>query len=191
MRNASSRKPRLNIGYKFLIHPKNYESIVEGTVLAKNIGCDEIQFRPVYVDDAEQVMPAIVEQAQNSIMEARRMCEDRSFTVHGVMHKFGANWLPTHDFGSCTMTPLGLIFSADGNMYLCCDRRGDPKLKLGLWHDGKTARLDYIQNLWGSDKHRWLINQIKTSECPRCSFYFYNKAATEAFKEDYMNRNFL
>lgn len=190
-----NRKIPLNIGYKFNIHPDSYESMIEAARVAKEIGCDEIQFKPTYMDNAFEVMPQIIDEAQKNIYKARDMYEDNKFKVHGVIHKFGPSWEPNHDFNTCTTTPLGLIFSADSNMYLCCDRRGDPSLNLGKWNYGNEydnlVDLDSIKTLWGSEKHRNLIKNINVNECPRCTFYHYNKTVQEAFINDNMNRNFL
>lgn len=189
---AGIRKTPLNIGYKFNIHPDSYESIYEAAALAKSIGCDQIQYKPTYLDNAFEVMPPIIDKSQELIARAREELEDDKFRVIGMIHKFGPSWQANHDFGACTMTPLGLIFSADGNMYLCCDRRGEPSMNLGRWHNGSgKASLFDIMTAWGSDKHRELINAIDTKDCPRCTFYHYNKMATEQFVTDSMNRSFL
>lgn len=186
-------KNQLNVGYKFNIHPDNYRTMIEATKIAKEIGCDQIQFKPTYLDNAFEVMPPIIDEAQENINKARELYEDDKFKVFGVIHKFGPSWQPNHDFGACTMTPLGLIFSADGNMYLCCDRRGEPSLNLGKWvnsSDNKTLDENFF-DLWGSEKHKDLIKNINTKDCPRCTFYHYNKTVSEAFIIDNMNKNFL
>lgn len=183
-------KSKLNIGFKYNIHPDSVHSMIEGAKLAKEIGCDQIQFKPTHVDNAVEIMPPIIEEAQNNIMECRKMLEDEKFRVYGAIHKFGPQWSPNHDFGACTMTPLGLIFSANGSMYLCCDRRGEPSLDLGKWNNTKQSVFQNIADLWGSDKHRDMIKNIDTSDCPRCTFYHSNKVATEMV-ENKMNYNFL
>lgn len=188
----NERGSKLNIGYKFNIHPDSVHSMIEGAKLAKQIGCNQIQFKPTHVDNAIEIMPPIIEEAQNNIMECRKTLEDENFKVYGAIHKFGSSWQPNHDFGACTMTPLGLIFSADGNMYLCCDRRGEPSLNLNQWNKDGVNILYMIEKYWGSIKHRDLIRGIKTSECPRCTLYHYNKMGTEMFgNKDPMNVNFL
>lgn len=184
----SVKKSKLNIGYKFNIHPDSVTSMIEGAQLAKRIGCNQIQFKPTHVDNAIDIMPPIIEEAQNNIMECRKTLEDDNFKVYGAIHKFGPQWSPNHDFGACTMTPLGMIISANSEIYLCCDRRGDPTLSLGKWNeDGKITN---FSRMWGSLKHKELINGIKTSECPRCTFYHYQKVAVE-LTQDNMNYNFL
>lgn len=190
-RDKVDRNPKLNVGYKFNVHPDSYASILQAAGLAKSIGCNQISYRPVHLPNAAQVYPPIIESSQNGITQARKLYEDENFLVHGVIHKFGKKWEPIHDFGSCTMTSLGLVFSANGELYICCDRRGDDKMSLGKWHDGKVARLNMIKSAWGSKRHYELVRDINLKECPRCSLYFYNKLFQEAILKDSMNRNFL
>jgi sulfatase maturation enzyme AslB (radical SAM superfamily) len=193
LRNSTShqRKVPLNIGYKFNIHPNSYKSILQGAKIAKEIGCDQIQYKPTYVDNPEIFTSEIIEESQAAITEARGLYENSNFKVVGMIHKVGPAWEPIHDFSSCMATPLGLIFSADGTMYLCCDRRGVPSLQLGAWHNGQLASLEMINTDWGSKKHYDMIKEINLSECPRCSFRFYNQFMDEGIENDPMNHNFL
>lgn len=183
----------LNVGYKFNIHPYSYKTMLEAARIAKEIGCNQIQFKPTYVDNPEELFtPEIIQESQNNISKCRELYEDDNFKVVGMIHKVGTAWEAVHDFTSCKATPLGLIFSADGNMYLCCDRRGVPELNLGRWHDGNIARGDWIDGLWGSKKHYELIKNINLSECPRCTFRFYNQVMDKAIEDkDPMDKNFL
>lgn len=182
----------LNVGYKFNIHAWSYTSMLEAARIAKKIGCDQIQFKPTYVDNPDEVYtPEMIEESQSNIIKARELYEDSTFKVIGMIHKVGPAWQPMLDFSHCSATPLGLIFSADGSLYLCCDRRGDPKLQLGRWHDGKITRKDFINELWGSREHYNLISEINLDECPRCTFRFYNQLMDQSIENDPMNSNFL
>ncbi len=192
LRNNYKRKNPLNVGYKFNIHPNSYKSMVEGARIAKEIGCDQIQYKPTHVENpAELYTPEMIEECQNSIVEARKLYEDEKFKVVGMIHKVGPAWEPVHDFSACMATPLGLIFSADGSCYICCDRRGVPSLQLGQWHDGEKATVKIIDDMWGSRKHYEMIKAIDTSECPRCSFRFHNQVMDSGIDNDPMNHNFL
>ena len=181
----------LRIGYKFNLHPDNFRLIPEAARAARDSGCDEILFRPTHITDYELFEP-IIDLAKNYIVGARHDFENDRFKVYGVLHKFGNNWEAVHDFDKCLSTPLGLVFSSDGNMYMCCDRRGDTSLSLGRWHDGKRVLHRDIENAWRSEKHLRLINDIVLNDCPRCSMRFYNKLMNEALdRKDPMTSNFL
>lgn len=192
LRNDHKRKIPLNVGYKFNIHPFSYKSIVEGAKIAKEIGCDQIQYKPTHIENPLELYTSeMIEESQNAIMESRKLYEDEKFKVVGMIHKVGPAWEPVHDFSACMATPLGLIFSADGSCYLCCDRRGVPSLQLGQWHDGEKATIKIIDEMWGSKKHYDMIKSIETSECPRCSFRFFNQFMDAGLDNDPMNHNFL
>jgi len=77
---------------------------------------------------------------------------------------------PEYKFDKCQGTPLYGTFGADHKFYICCDRR-----------DGAILTDDYtrdnwkeLPNLWGSDKHKKIIDEIVPSDCAFCSKAWLN-----------------
>lgn len=77
---------------------------------------------------------------------------------------------PQYKFDVCRGTPLYGTFGADHKFYICCDRR-----------DGATLTDDYTRNdwkelprLWGSDKHKDLVDKIVPADCAFCSKAWLN-----------------
>jgi sulfatase maturation enzyme AslB (radical SAM superfamily) len=54
------------------------------------------------------------------------------------------------------------VFCADGEIYLCCDNKGNPKFSLGHWDQGD------FRNLWLNQRHHEIYDKIDTIFCPHC-----------------------
>lgn len=192
LRNSSSR---MRIGYKYLVHPENIHNneIYIAIQLAKCIGVDDFQLRPlltdrsffdkeiVYAEDTKKVV-------DEQIDRARRDFEDESFKIYAVTHKFQANLKKKLNFDKCRATPLGSTWTAEGDVYLCVDRRGDPSLRLCSWRKG----MDEVKAAWGSERHHELINNIDLHDCPRCTNAPYNEFLNMLYSpDDPMMRNLI
>ncbi|MBW3020339.1 radical SAM protein [Candidatus Woesearchaeota archaeon] len=64
------------------------------------------------------------------------------------------------DFDRCLATPLGGVFKADGSFDLCCDARGKYVL---------ANNWDELLEIWGTEKHKELINTIIPKKCGGCA----------------------
>ena len=130
-------------------------------------------------------MPLAYNEAQKAMA-----LNDADFLVICSMSKFQDYWNGERAYNKCRATPLLGLFGADGNIHLCCDRRGHKGMILGSYN-GKKRPIYYIKKLWGSEEHRELIKNIKLSECPRCRYTKYNEIIENVFIKDNMHRNFL
>lgn len=54
------------------------------------------------------------------------------------------------------------VFCADGNIYTCCDNKGNPKFSIGNWDQGD------FRNLWLGKRHHDIYNSVNTKLCPPC-----------------------
>jgi len=54
------------------------------------------------------------------------------------------------------------VFCADGEIYTCCDFKGNSEFSLGRWDNGD------FRDLWLSDRHYEIYNKIDTTFCPHC-----------------------
>lgn len=175
----------VTIGYKFLIHPGNYKGILEACRLAKKIGVDDFHMRPVHLEDPSVYTKDVINEARELISAAHSL-SDEHFKVYGVLHKFSGDWRKRFYFKKCFANPLTLTFGADGNMHICCDRRGEEGMILGSW-----LNLDNVKKLWNSAYHKQLIAEIDIKDCPRCTFAPHNEIIEHVFLNDKMNMNFI
>lgn len=54
------------------------------------------------------------------------------------------------------------VFCADGEIYVCCDNKGNPKFSIGKWDQGD------FRDLWLTQRHHDVYNSVNTHLCPPC-----------------------
>ena len=77
----------------------------------------------------------------------------------------------------CYLTPLYTVIDAYGDVYLCCyyyDRK--EQMKIG------NVLQDHFKDIWGSERHREVINNIDLDFCRRydCRFFKYHQIYEES-----------
>ena len=78
------------------------------------------------------------------------------------------------------------IFSADGNIYLCCENRGDKRYSLGSWLEGD------FRSRWNSEAHKQIYDNINAKLCKPCRPHSHNMGVQEVLDdESYFQRVFL
>lgn len=185
------RKSNVEITYKYLLHPLNSKNILNAAHLAKEIGCDMMQCRPVCWDnlynqperepiDFESVVKTI-----NKLMESASTLTDDKFKFYGIRHKFGESFERKVNFKKCRATSIMAVYCADGTIQLCHDLRGKEE-----WILCKHDNPHEILNVWGSKKHLDLIKSIDPNKCPRCTFSRYNEIIENVIINDKMCKDF-
>jgi MoaA/NifB/PqqE/SkfB family radical SAM enzyme len=184
---------KLDTNIKFLIHPYNYKEIYSAARMAKNIGCSGIHIRPVAIDNIRGVehstpfnLSPYLDEINDQISEAFESLDDEYFSVYAIRHKFGEQMEKVITFNKCIATPINLTFAADGWAYLCFNVRGRKDLRLARHYPDPTE----ILNVWGSDKHKALIDSIDPTVCPRCTYGRYHQVIEQAIEQDCMFHKF-
>ncbi len=180
-----SRNSRLTIGYKMVVHPANYKGILQAAKLAKSIGANDFHARPAYLPDPTVFTAAITEAVKEQIIEARAL-QDDTFRVYGITHKFTPDWRKKLNFTKCLATPLTATFGANRKVHICCDRRGQKGMVLCSYDN-----LEDVIAAWNGREHHELVDAIRISECPRCTFAPYNEIMEKVILRDSMYKNFI
>lgn len=181
----------IDVNMKFLINSINYAEIEDFAKLARNIGCSGVHFKPIAVDNLPWVdknLEITKEQmvyVNHSLQEVAKMQSD-NFNVHIVLYKFDTNFRRTVRFEKCECTPLGGVFGADGNFWLCFNMRGAEGFRLCSHRPDPYE----VKRMWGSKYHKQLIDQINADKCMRCGLTQYNEIMEKAIKKDNMFKNF-
>ena len=179
------------VGYKYLLHPLNSREIYYAAELAKSLGVNDFQLRPVGWDNIYKTKsehdiyytPSMLDSI-NSQIEAAMSLENENFHVYGIRHKFRPDFQRKVNFKKCWASPIAtLTFGADGNCYLCLDMRGREDMILCSHFD--------ILKYWNSDRHKKMLQNIDPLKCPRCTIGPYNEIVEQVFIEDRMCRDFL
>ena len=191
IRIKEQRNSNVEITYKYLLHPNNAESIFKGAIIAKAIGCDMMQVRPVCWDnlyDQPERDPIDFKPVKKSMLKQMtdsNKLTDNEFKFFGVRHKFGEDMERKVAFNKCRAVSIMAVYCADGNIHLCHDLRGKKDWILCSHKDPKE-----ILDVWGSKKHIDMINNINPNKCPRCTFETYNEIIEKVIMEDRMYMDF-
>lgn len=195
--NLVKTKEKLNsnveVTYKYLLHPWNAKDIYRAAKIAKSIGVNTFHLRPVCWDnlydqkhDESIDFSGTAEIIENEIEKAREL-EDEHFRFYAVRHKFGDKFERKINFKKCLATPLVATFGADGNVHLCFDVRGKKEWILCRHYPDPHE----ILKVWGSERHKKIIDSVDVNKCPRCTFGPYNEAIEKAIIEDKMFLDFM
>lgn len=164
-------KKKLNsnivIGYSFLIDESNIDDMVEATKIAKKIGVDYIQFKPIvnYYKDNNQFSSKskIWDKIEKNFAEIQLM-QDEYFKVRILNHKFSNIKLQNENFGrkydKCCGCDLLASIGANGSVDLCCAYKG-----LKKWSFGNIKQEGFI-NIWNGSKRKEVKNKIDINKCP-------------------------
>ena len=171
---------KIDLSYKFLINPLNWNEIYDACKLAKEIGVRDFHARPADLErkDFEQAMKLNynIEEIQNLFQKCHELEEGDKFRVFTVMHKYNPEFRIMHTFKSCVSSPLMLQACSDGNVYVCADHRIEPRFQL-VSH---FPNPEEILKIWGSDRHREILKSIGVNEeCGRCTYGEYARQIEE------------
>ncbi len=181
-----------DVCYKYLLHPLNAKELYEGVQLAKELGVQDFQMRPVGWDNISKTEGKTIKDFDpiladiDSQMAKALELETETFHVYGVRHKFQPNMKRKVSFQRCWALPLLLTFGADGNCHLCFDMRGNKDL-IFCRHDPDPHE---VLKHWNTERHKQMLKSIDVHKCPRCTFGPYNEVIEQVFLKDGMCRNF-
>ncbi|MCW3134450.1 MAG: radical SAM protein [Methanophagales archaeon] len=167
----------ITIGVAFLVYDKNYIGLSDLAARLDEIGVDYLQVRPV--------IQGISFENAFSTMQILKRIKTKEMKVIPVMHRFHEIMNDDKRFSRCLATPLIGVVGADGNVYLCCQFRGDSTKVIGNIHEKR------FKDIWFSDEHRKMIDSIDVSKCPVCRYIPYNIIIEQAVMKDGLHKNFL
>lgn len=182
---------KCDVAYKYLLEPLNALEIYEAAKLAKSIGVNDFHLRPVGWDNITKTKNSsisfkdLLDPINEQIQKAMEL-ESNTFHVYGIRHKFNDDFSRKVGFKRCRAIPLIITMCADGNVYLCFDRRGDKTQILCSHYPDVYNVLKY----WNSKQHRQMMKAVKVEDCPRCTFHAYNEMVEQVFIKDKMCKMF-
>jgi len=198
------KHPAYGVSYKYLLYRDNVSEIYQAARLAKEIGCKNIHFRPAGTTwdnvgnptNTIQFTQEEIDIFNDQIARALEL-DDETFNVFGVTHKFNSQFEISNHFQKCyavfmtavIMPPAGKDAHKDSfTLGLCCDRRGDEKLELGINLDD----VEQINSVWGSETHWKIHDRIRIrGECPRCTYQPHNEIYEQVILNDSMTYKFI
>jgi MoaA/NifB/PqqE/SkfB family radical SAM enzyme len=174
------------VTYKFLLHPENQHEVYDAIQLARDLGCHRIHIRPVsFMNFQDHEDNYDIEKINDQVFRGREIFETDRFRVFYIQHKYNKDLHRKFNFSKCLATPIMPIFHASGDISVCIDRKADKSLVIG-----SHRNVSDISEIWGSEKHKEVINNIKLSECPKCTINYANEQIEQAIINNKMDYEF-
>jgi MoaA/NifB/PqqE/SkfB family radical SAM enzyme len=173
-----------SLGYSFLLMARmkgsevvatNYSEVFDAGVLAKSIGCDYLEIKPVFDPVTHEVcdQPRVLLDQLQTQLDGLRTLEDESFRViqaQALIELVGGRFLAElYDYGKCHVSELRTLISPHG-VYLCPLYRGKAAYSIG------DPTRSSIREIWNSPERARLMNSVKPCrDClPKCSRHLSN-----------------
>ena len=174
IRQCVRYKQDTNIGMAFVICPENWTDIHKFVERAVECGVDFVHLRPAYLKDDEGLRLVLPEVFR--ICEQAKRDFGRFVDIFSIKYKFDGYW-DGRKYDKCRATPLSAVLGADGWLRICQDVL-DPPIGDYNNHD--------FWDIWGSDQHKAVLDQINLDECPRCVCNKQNEIIENVFMKDRM-----
>lgn len=194
-------RPSYGVSYKFLLYKDNIHNVYNAAKLAKEIGCTNIHYRPagtvwskIKTNDEINFTDGEITIFKNQIENAQNL-DDETFGVYGITHKFNDKFTKCNEFENCYAIFMTAVFEPPSlknkkdsfTLGLCCDRRGDDSLELLCNCDNVYE----IENVWGSERHWDIFDNIDINDCPRCTYKPHNEIYENVILKDSMTYKFI
>lgn len=177
------QKAQTTIGVAFLAHPLNYNEIYKASKMAKNIGADYIQIRPVFIPRKRPLESVWI--PMQKLMEDSLELNGDHFKFFPILHRFDKVTKIERIYKRCLAHALLGVVGADSVLYLCCQLRGDSRFAFGSL--GEKSFFD----IWKSQKRQEVIKDIDLDNCPPCRYNQYNKLLNYLSDKIRPHKNFL
>lgn len=152
-----------NVDLKILLNEYNSNDSALRDIfqLAKELSVRQIYFRPVILDDQCR-----------SIIEVNSIINSMSLEFQ-VNVKINNNKDEPRTYNRCHQMFQYPLFSADGEIYVCCENKGDPRFSIGNW-----SNQDF-RDIWLKQRHLSVYNSINTGFCGPCRNNKHNNKIQE------------
>ncbi len=148
------------VGFSFVINPLNWREIVEATVLAREIGSDNIRFSLAYTPKRAKLHEPYWNEALSLLREAKSL-ETETFRVFTLTERMDDLRAKGKSYSQCYYQHFVTVVGSDGRLYPCCTYKGN---KLGVI--GSLYEKDF-KTLWFKDRQAWL-EALDVSRCMNC-----------------------
>lgn len=148
----------VNVDIKILLNELNSteEELRSVFTLAKSTGARMLYFRPTVLD--------------NQAFDCRPMADliEQLGAEYQVRARINLKKFEPRTYNRCHQMYQFLIFSSDGQMYSCCENKGNQNFSIGAWNQGD------FRDLWLGQQHHAMYNKINTQLCQPCRSHNHN-----------------
>jgi sulfatase maturation enzyme AslB (radical SAM superfamily) len=142
-----------NVDFKVLLNKYNDNpaALEQVFLRARKTGVRQVYFRP-----------AIINGTAHSFDELQQELIYNLANKHSVKIKLNNTKTLERNYNRCHQMYQFPVFCADGQIYVCCDNKGNPQFGLGAWDQAD------FRDLWLSRRHHSIYNKTNTHLCPPC-----------------------
>lgn len=141
----------------------NEQDLRDLFAVTKKVGARQIYFRPTILQGQAYDF------SNNAVLIQQLSSE------YNVAVKFNLTKNQIRTYKQCHQMFQFPVFCADGEIYTCCDNKGNPRFSIGQWDTGD------FRDLWLSQRHYDIYNQVDTRFCPHCRPNASNNKIQQAF----------
>jgi len=158
------------IGVGFLTSDKSVSDMEKAAVLAKKLGVDYLQFRPMQINHGGKFVyhwTDITDKISRCLRHS-----DGAFQVLYSKHKYemAKDSLFGRYYRKCYGQQFATVIAATAKMYICCHTRGYEKYCIG------DLQNNSFKKIWNSKKRREAIKRISFCDCiPLCRDNTFNQ----------------
>lgn len=145
--------------------PKELEGLF---IFAKDVNARGLHLRPAVIENKTFQI------TQSIFHEIKSYSEKYKINANIASGRY-----EPRQYSKCHQFFLFPSFCADGNIYLCCEYKGNPEFKLTSWLD------DNWRDVWGSDTHKEIYNKFTTDVCKMCRPNTTNNLIEESLQDPY------
>ena len=143
----------VNVDFKVLLgEPNSHDAALHDLfALAKSTQVRLLYFRPVILNNqAFDISPDLVSQLNKLAQKYQQPI------------KINLTKTQPRNYKRCHQMFQFPVFCANGEMYTCCEHKGDPRFSLGSWLN------EDFRDFWLSKRHYDIYNSINTHLCKPC-----------------------
>lgn len=147
------------VDFKVLLCDKNStkDELTSIFETCKYVGVRMVYFRPMIINNTIFSIDANIVQHIEDLSEQFQ-----------IEYKINLNKSMPRNYNRCHQMFQFPVFAADGEVYLCCENRGNPNFSIGSWFEND------FRDLWLSERHHDIYNKINTKLCQPCRPNFNN-----------------
>ncbi|MCC6280914.1 MAG: radical SAM protein [Saprospiraceae bacterium] len=162
---VASKPRKSTIGVSYFISEVNFHELSLAASLAKSAGADYIQFKTYAgIGISDNWYSLLLKEIEKVITFS-----GDSFDVHVMENVFNRGAFQSRDYSKCHWQGFKTIIGADGNMYLCTQKRGKADAVIGNIYENT------LKEIWGSEQRERVVNSIILEKCPFCVHNTQNK----------------
>ncbi len=153
------------VGVSYFISESNFHECYLAASIFKDAGADYVQFKTYSGVPIESSIYDLLLDELGRVLTLN----DVSYDIHIMERIFDQRDFQVRDYSKCHWQAFKTIIGADGNVYLCAQRRGKADSIIG------NVKELSLYEIWNGELRRAVLNNLVTERCPFCVHHNQNK----------------